>query len=287
MSLTVALLVLSSAFAHASWNAIVKSSKDPENAIGAMMLIGGASGAVIALAMGTPMPPPIAMRWTILSGVLESGYFVLLARALARAPLGSVYTIARGGALVVVWPVSVFVLDERVSLGHVAGTLLVIGGLTATGAAGERRPAEGESDREKVRAGMLLAAGCALFIGGYHLCYKLALSSGGAPAAVNAISLCIGATLSLVPMLHRRAQMIAAVVAQPKRTVAAGLLGTLGFLVFLSAMKDAGAGSVLTLRNTSILFAQVLSFALGERPKRLGVAGAVLVTLGAAILAQA
>ncbi len=50
-------------------------------------------------------------------------------------------------------------------------------------------------------------------------------------------------------------------------------------------MKDEGAGVVLTLRNTSILFALVMAFALGERPRRLGVVGAVLVTVGAVLLA--
>ena len=50
-------------------------------------------------------------------------------------------------------------------------------------------------------------------------------------------------------------------------------------------MREAGAGVVTTLRNTSILFAQGLAFLLGERPTRLGVIGALLVTAGAVLLA--
>ena len=59
-----------------------------------------------------------------------------------------------------------------------------------------------------------------------------------------------------------------------------------GFSVFLFGMRSAGAGAVLTLRNTSILFAQVFALVLGERPKRLAVVGAVLVTGGAALLTR-
>jgi uncharacterized membrane protein len=68
--------------------------------------------------------------------------------------------------------------------------------------------------------------------------------------------------------------------------VVAGVIGSAGFLVFLTAMSRAGAGVVLTLRNTSILFAQVLAAVHGERPRPLGIVGAVLVTLGAITLAR-
>lgn len=74
--------------------------------------------------------------------------------------------------------------------------------------------------------------------------------------------------------------------AQPFSVVAAGVLAAVGFLVFLGAMANAGAGLVLTLRNTSILFAQMFAALQGDRPKRLGIVGAVLVTAGAVALAS-
>jgi uncharacterized membrane protein len=69
------------------------------------------------------------------------------------------------------------------------------------------------------------------------------------------------------------------------RTVVGGVLGSVGFTAFLFALVQGGAGVLATLRNTSILFAQLLAVSMGERPKRLGVAGAVLVTIGAVLLA--
>jgi uncharacterized membrane protein len=41
---------------------------------------------------------------------------------------------------------------------------------------------------------------------------------------------------------------------------------------------------VLTLRNTSVLFAVALAFVIGERPARAEIAGAVLVAAGAVLM---
>jgi drug/metabolite transporter (DMT)-like permease len=46
-----------------------------------------------------------------------------------------------------------------------------------------------------------------------------------------------------------------------------------------------GVGFVLTLRNTSVLFATGLAAAIGEHPRRAQVAGAVLVAAGAILMA--
>jgi drug/metabolite transporter (DMT)-like permease len=287
--ISVVLLVIGSALAHAAWNAILKRTRDPENAVTSMMLVAAACSVGVALVLRVPAPSGTATAWCLVSGVLEAGYFVTLARALSRASLGSVYTVVRGGALVVVWPVSVFALGEPVNVSRATGTLLVVLGLSATGAA-ERIPIRAAtttvSGGRRVRSGLVIAALCALFVSGYHLAYKVALSIGGRPEAVVSISLSTATLLNLAMVGERRRLALAAAREQPLRIVVGGLLGGIGFLVFLSAMKNAGAGVVLTLRNTSILFAQGFSLALGERPRRLGIFGAVLVTAGAIFLAR-
>jgi uncharacterized membrane protein len=57
------------------------------------------------------------------------------------------------------------------------------------------------------------------------------------------------------------------------------------FLILLEALSGGGAGFVLTLRNTSVLFATVLAAAIGEHPGRPQVLGAVLVAGGAILMA--
>src|SRR5688572_12167924 len=100
MPLSIALLVLASALAHATTNAILKRSKDPENAIVAMMAITAISSVLIAFVRGTAMPSRAGIVWSVVSGLFEALYFSTLARAFVRAPLGSAYTIIRGGALI-------------------------------------------------------------------------------------------------------------------------------------------------------------------------------------------
>jgi drug/metabolite transporter (DMT)-like permease len=277
------LLVLLSALAHAVWNAVLKRTRDPEKVMVGMMLVASTSGALVALVLGVPFPPPKSALACLVSGVLEAGYFVTLARALSRAPLGTVYTLARGGSLLIVWPVSVAFLGETVNAARAAGTSLVLLGLTAAGAAGRAEPSDGR--RREIHAGLVYAAVCAIFIGGYNIAYKVALASGGAPAALNALSLGTATMINVVTLGARRGPALAAARAEPLAVVVGGTLATVGFLMFLLAMKDAGAGVVVTLRNTSILFAQLLSFALGERPTARGLAGAALVTAGAVLLA--
>jgi drug/metabolite transporter (DMT)-like permease len=59
------------------------------------------------------------------------------------------------------------------------------------------------------------------------------------------------------------------------------------FLILLVGLRGGGAGLVLTLRNTSVLFATALAFAIGERPGPRQIAGAILVALGAIVLGLA
>lgn len=298
MAPSVVLMVVGSALAHATWNSLLKRARDPESAVVAMMTVAALVALLIAAALRTPVPSPKVLGFIAAAGLLEAGYFVALARALSRAPLGSVYTVVRGGALAVVWPVSLVFLGESVTVERGLGALLVTGGLVATSIA-ERRAASASATPAVVpgavtagvakglRSGIFVAAICALFVAGYHLAYKLALSSGGRPEAVNSLSLAIAVILSwIVLSSSRRRRVLRAASVEPIRIVIGGVLGALGFLVFLFAMKSAGAGVVLTLRNVSILFAQAMGYAHGERPARLGWLGVALVTLGAFLLTR-
>lgn len=276
LELTTTLLVLISAGIHAVWNAILKRTRAPEDAVVGAMVVSALAALGIALVARPPWLPNASLGWCLASGVLEAVYFSTLARALTRAPLGPVYTTVRGGALVVVWPVSILLLGERVSITVVGGTLLVILGLVATGL-GDRGAGN------TMRLGWAIV--CAVFVGAYQIAYKLGLATGGAPTAMNAISLATAASINVIAGGTVRAgRGWAATRAEPIKVVSAGVLAAAGFVVFLIAMRDAGAGVAVTLRNTSILFAQGIAFAMGEKPTRLGLVGAALVTSGAVLL---
>ena len=64
-----------------------------------------------------------------------------------------------------------------------------------------------------------------------------------------------------------------------------GLVCGGSFLMLLEALAIGGSGYVLTLRNTSVLFAAGMAWVIGERPTRSQLAGALLVAAGAALMA--
>jgi drug/metabolite transporter (DMT)-like permease len=273
----VAALIFASAFLHALWNAALKRQADPEGASVAILTVAAVTAAAaLALGSGPAFPSAAGLAWAIAAGVCEGGYFVTLALAFREAPLGVVYPIARGGALAAVWPVSALWLGEAITARSAAGaaalaTGLVLIGLTRGGRASPR--------------GIVWAVLCALCIAAYHLCYKCSLATGAAPSGVITASLAVALPVNVARLGARGlARTLASVRDGPLVVVAAGALCTASFLLFLSALARGGAGAAATLRNTSVLFALLLAWAIGERPGRPQVLGTVGVALGAVLI---
>ena len=63
-----------------------------------------------------------------------------------------------------------------------------------------------------------------------------------------------------------------------------GVICGTSFLIFLFGLRDAGPGPAISLRNTSIVFAQGYAWLLGERPSPIQWLGIALISLGAVVL---
>lgn len=273
----VALLIVGSAFLHALWNALLKRQPDPEGAAAAILAVAAALAAGAALlASGPSFPVATGLGWALAAGVCEGGYFVTLALALREAPLSVAYPVSRGGALVLVWPASVLWLGERLTAPAAAGAAVLVLGLVLVGR--ERR------GRASLR-GVAWSVACAACIAGYHLAYKRSLSTGAEPGAVFAAALLVALPVT-VARLGRRGpdRALTAWRASPLEVGAAGLICAASFLIFLRALAQGGAGAAVTLRNTSLLFAFILAWIIGERPRRLQVLGTVAVAAGAVLV---
>jgi len=284
VSLIVA-LVLVSAFSHALWNALLRVEPDKDRGlVGAILVATLVAGVIAAVRWGAgdvPFATYEGLGYTIVAGVFEAVYFATLARALERGKLGPVYTISRGGAVLVVWPLSVVLFDELVSWSSTTGSALVLGGLILSGLGvhGADRGGTG-------RSGIAWAAACAGSIAGYHLAYKAALQSGASPSASFAVSLGLSAVLSIVRLGGEgRAALVGLLRSRGVRIVVMGVICGGSFLLLMEALARGGSGYVLTLRNTSVLFAIGLACSIGERPAHAEVAGAALVAGGAVLMA--
>ena len=283
--MTIVALVLVSAFLHAAWNALLRLEQDKDRALVAAV----AAGTLLALAVAgirwalgeAPFDGAAAIAWSLAAGVLEVAYFASLARALESGPLGPVYTISRGGAVVIVWPLSIAAFGEAVTATSLAGSAVVLAGLALSSAGLPAIAAR------RARGGALAwAVACAVAIAGYHLAYKAALAAGGGPSAVFAVSLGVATAINAA-RLGPEGRRAAAAIARTRapRVLAMGMVCGGSFLILMEALAGGGAGFVLTLRNTSVLFATGLAWAIGDPPRRAQVAGAFLVAAGAVLMA--
>src|SRR5512142_981419 len=97
--------LIASAFLHALWNALLKREPSPQVAVAGVLSWATAIALAVALMSGgLTFATHAAFAWGVGAGAFEGAYFVTLAAALARADYGVVYTVARGGAMLFVWP---------------------------------------------------------------------------------------------------------------------------------------------------------------------------------------
>ncbi|MBI5069296.1 MAG: permease [Deltaproteobacteria bacterium] len=268
--------LLLSALLHASWNALLKRERDPRWAVTGVVAAGLLFAAAAALLFpGAGFPTRAGLAWTVAAGLFEGLYFLTLAGALARASYGAVYAIARGGAMALVWPAAALLLAEPVTARGAGGAALVALGVVLVAWAGRQHASPG---------GLLLSAASAGAIAGYHLCYDRALVNGAARAPLFAVALLVALPLTWLAA-RLRGGGAAPGRGEVLRWLAAGALLTGSFLLFLGGLAESGAGPALTLRNTSVVFAQAIAAALGEPVPRRQLGGALLVVAGAALLA--
>lgn len=272
-----------SALLHALWNALLRLERDKDRTLVAAVSIATLLALLVAgirWGLGTvPFATLESGAWTIAAGLLECIYFFSLAKALDRGPLGAVYTISRGGAILVVWPVSIALFGEPLALLSAIGSVVVLGGLALSGiGAGTTRQARS--------AALAWAAVCAVSIAGYHLAYKAALGSGGSASAVFAVALAVASTINIARLGNVGRGVVRELLrTRLPRVLFMGVVCGGSFLILMEALAAGGAGYVLTLRNTSVLFAVMFSFMIGERPRRPEIIGAALVAAGAVLMA--
>jgi len=279
-------LVLLSAFLHAAWNALLKREPDKDHTLIAAVAFGSLLATVVAgvrvFSSGVPaFATPASFFWALVAGAFEQLYFYGLARALDRGPLGPVYTISRGGAVIIVYPLSVLLFKEPLAALSITGSAVVLAGLVCS----DLRIGAGVL-RAMPRAATLWALICAVAIAAYHLAYKAGLEDGGAPSSVFAVSLALSTAISLSRTGSSGRRIVFGFIRAnlPKVMLMGALCGG-SFLILIEALSHGGAGFVLTLRNTSVLFAMLLAWAIGERPRLAPAMGAALVATGAVLMA--
>ncbi|PLP57064.1 EamA family transporter [Mesorhizobium loti] len=281
MSLAVFLAVLAAAAMHATWNAMVKVHLDRFLSV-TVLTLGMATMALLAVPF-VEIPKAEVWPWILASTLFHMGYKLCLIGAYKAGDLAQTYPLARGTAPLLAAIGGIFVVSEVPGPLSIIGIVLLCAGTLVMSF-------RGGGHLEKLN---LHAVGYALATSVFIASYTLSDGSG-ARLAVSASSYAVYLFLAdgiwslILFLLVRGPQSLPAMARDWKLGLITGGLSGTAYWIVMWAMTKAPIASVASLRESSILFAMLISvFALGEKmtvwrsAAALGiVAGVVALRLG-------
>lgn len=277
MELHVFLAVLAAAAMHAGWNACLKLRIEP---FLAMALVTAGAGVVALPAWPFVGVPKLdAWPWLAASIALHLGYYLALTQAYARADMGQVYPIARGGAPLVTAVASLALLGEKLSPVQIAGVAALGGGVMLISLLGRRKGAAFDF-------GALGFAGLtALTISGYTLVDGIGARVAGDAHAYSATLFVLdGAPLLLFAWARRGTAGLAPMRPYLLQGLAGGAMSLGSYWIAIWAMTVAPIPLVAAVRESSVLFATLIAVVLLKEPLQWSRAGAAALIVGALAL---
>jgi drug/metabolite transporter (DMT)-like permease len=261
---------------HASWNVFLRKQED--TTAGACAVILGSALLAASAALLGPRTSASSIQASLgfgaVAGLFEGLYFLSLARALAHAPVGPVYAVSRGLPLLLVWPASHLIFGERVTPGGVLAVAALLAGVVVLAPTSDSGPREAR--------GFIWAIATAACIAVGQIVYKLALSRDATPSWLFATSMTTAFPVTLLAMSSPLPRVYGALARAPVGLGLAATACAASFLLALVVLRGQGAAWVLTLRNSSIAFVQVLGWVgLRERPSPRTLAGVTFIFGGA------
>jgi drug/metabolite transporter (DMT)-like permease len=267
-------LVILSAVAHATWNALMKSAGDRTMTMVAIRVVGLVLG-LVALPF-VDWPAAAGWKWLILTALVQFGYYALLIRTYDIGDMSVVYPLARGLAPVLTTVAAFLAIGEDLSPSQMAAVALISLGIMALSVgAGASRAA----------VGFALATGTS--VAAYSFLAGMGVRRGGTVLGFQAwLEIVNGVAMVGFALLMRRAQFVDYARRHAGTGLLAGVLSVVGFLAYLVAAQRLPLGPITALRETSVIFGAVIgTLVLKEGFGRRRIAAASLVVLGIAVLA--
>ena len=211
------------------------------------------------------------------SGICEGLYLFSLAKTFKKSSLGVSYAIMRGGAMILVWLVSLNFLSEAANPVEYLGAILILVGILAMNL-------QNLGFTQKLNWNPWPFLG-AIFIAGYHIFYHQSLEHGAEPRSLFTISVFVSLPLVFAGISSNRLERIKTTVrSEPLSVIATAVLSAFSFLIFLYGLRVSAPGFAISLRNSSIFFALIFSFFMKENLSRAQVMGALVIAAGAIML---
>lgn len=264
MSPTALVLILVAAGLHATWNLAAKRSG---GGLAFVWLTGLCSfvfyvPALAAYAAWRPLPAPDA-TWAVMvgSGLLKTGYALLLQLGYRHGDFSLVYPLARGTGPLLATAAAIAAFGERPAPLALAGGALVV--VSVFFLAGGGRPGTGTGASRRGLAYGLLCGAC---IAGYTVWDQRAVAQLGLPPPLYDCGTQVVMCLVLAPFaLRRRAAVAAAWTGSRREVLTVALLGPAAYVLVLFAMTTTPVSLVAPAREVSILIGTFLGArVLGE-----------------------
>ncbi len=288
MSAAALALVLGAALLHALWNIVAKrTGGDASFALlsNSLMVV---LWAPLALYLGwDSVPYWLGRDWLVLvaSGLVHGIYFAALLRGYRQADLTVVYPIARGSGPLLASLGAVLVLGEHLSVLAALGIGSVVTGVFfIAGGPSIWRRKDDPTARKRVRSGLLWGAITGVFIGLYTLLDGYAVKALLlVPILVNYFTNLFTLPLLLPSAMDDRGRVACLWKTQWRAALVVAVIGPIGYVMVLYALRLAPLSHVAPAREVSMLFAALLGGRLlgeGERASRLLGAGLIAAGVG-------
>lgn len=275
--------VLLAALTHATWNLAAKRAAGSRHfvwlySVGSVVLY---APAVLWIVIDQrPQFEPIHWLALLMTGVLHMGYSLLLQAGYRVSDLSLVYPLARGTGPLLSFIAATFILKEPANAYSVLGVLLVVSGiLMVSGLAHEAHKAP--------RAGIALGMLTGVFIAAYTINDGWAVKTLLISPFIVDFSGNVLRILVLSPMaLRDRAGLWAEAKTYRVPVLIVAVLGPLGYILVLFAMKHAPVGHVAPMRELATLIGTYFGARLlNERVTPVRLIGAALIVSGVIALA--
>ena len=270
--------VLFAALCHASWNTLLKIRLDP---FAANALITVASGAIAAAALPfVGFAAIVSWPWLVASIILHLAYYYGLTEAYQTGDLSQVYPIARGAAPLMTAVISTTALGEDIGLFGWIGILSLVAGVFLLSIRGGR-------DLTRIdRRAVGFAFFTAMTICGYSLTDGIgARVSGNAHAYAALLFILDGSCMAAFALWRRGQSILTEARIYWKTGLFGGALSVTSYWIVIWAMTVAPIAIVAALRETSVLFAAVISvIILKEQLRPARVIAALMIVFGLALI---
>ena len=291
MSATALGLVLFAAVLHALWNVVAKKTGgDARFALIAALFLVVLWAPLGAWAAWHTLAQWRVREWSVLlaSAVLHVVYFTTLLRGYRLSDLTIVYPVARGTGPLLSSLGALIWLGESMSTVAAMGVAgVVVGVFFIAGGPGLWAKAHDPLQRQRVRAGIGWGAATGALIAGYTLvdgyAVKVLLLS---PILVDYVGNLFRVPFLLPAALRDRRGFGDVWRAQWRSALVVAVLGPLGYVLVLYALRLAPLSHVAPAREVSMLFAALVGGRLlGEGDRALRLLGAACIAGGVAALA--